>query len=87
MYDHEYRPGGDFLTGFLAALVVAILAVILMFAAESPNPLFIGAVALAVGGIVALVKRRPFIGVGIFTLLVAAPLLLIGSCFALFALG
>jgi hypothetical protein len=88
MNDNEpKRPGLDFIKGFLAALCVALFAVILMPATKSLVPLIIGAIVLIIGGIFALAKQRPFIGIGIFAMLVVTPLLLIGSCFALFALG
>ena len=77
------RPGKDFILGFIPSLVVAILVVIATLSAEMFTPLVVGGIGLLSAAIMAVIFRRPFIGVGIITVIISAPLLLIGSCFAL----
>ncbi len=86
----EYREtnrGRDFLIGFLAALGIAILAIVLAFTANGAAPLVIGGLILAFGAVAAFLAKRPLVGAGICTLVVISPLLLIGSCFALLSFG
>jgi hypothetical protein len=84
-HSEEPRRGKDFVLGFVPALLLAVLGVCLAIGLKTLTPLIgIGAV-LACPMILALVKQRPFIALGILTILVGAPLLLVGSCFALFA--
>ena len=82
----KYSRGKDFLIGFIPSLILSLINVALFFTSENLamlNVLFISGAVLFGGAIVALICRRPFIGVGMITVLVATPLLLIGSCFAL----
>lgn len=82
--DPRYR-GKDFLIGFLPSLIIAGMTAALLFATESFTPLGLAGAGLVVAAIAAFIHLRPFIALGIITVLVATPLLLIGSCFALFA--
>lgn len=82
--DPRYR-GKDFLKGLIPSLIPAVFAVILMFTNEMFMPLLIGGGVLLVATLVAFIKLRPYIALGILTVLIATPLLLIGTCFALFS--
>lgn len=85
---NEQQPrkrGKDFLIGFLPCLALAIITVIFTLTMESLTPIIIVASGLLMAALAAFIGRRVFIGIGIITVLVATPLLLIGSCFALFA--
>lgn len=79
------RNGREFLLGFLPCLLLAIITIVITIAAESFTPIAIVGIGAVVAAITAFICRRPLIAVGIITVLVAAPLLLIGSCFAIFA--
>lgn len=79
------RNGREFLLGFLPGLLLAIAAGVPIFTAELFTPIIIVGGGLVMAAVLAFIGRRPFIGVGIITVLVAAPLLLVGSCFAIFA--
>jgi hypothetical protein len=80
--DPRYR-GKDFLKGFIPSLIPAVITVLLMFTNEMIMPLIWAGVGLVGAALIAFVSSRPFIGLGILTVLIATPLLLIGSCFAL----
>ena len=77
------RRGNDFLIGFIPGLIVAILTGVLMFTIESFTPLFLAIGGLFIATIIAFTRHRSFIALGIITVLVATPLLLIGTCFAI----
>lgn len=79
------RNGREFILGFLPCLLLAIVASVLTLAAGNVTPIIIVGAGLIMAAILAFIGRRPLIGVGIITVLVATPLLLIGSCFAIFA--
>ena len=82
--DPRYR-GKDFLRGFLPSLIIAVLTGISLFTNETFMPLIWAGAGLVVATLIAFIFRRAFIALGIITVLVATPLLLIGSCFALIA--
>ena len=90
---NEQKPrsrGKDFLIGFLPSLVLALINVAILFISEDLimlNVLFISGAILFSGAIVAIIFRRPFIGVGMITVLVATPFLMIGSCFTISGFG
>ncbi|MBN2161322.1 MAG: hypothetical protein JXR25_01680 [Pontiellaceae bacterium] len=83
--DMKNRRGLDFLLGFVCSLAIAILCIFLTFSASSPAPLVIGGAVLLTSAIVSFVTHRPMIGAGVLSMLLISPLLLIGSCFALFS--
>lgn len=80
--DPRYR-GKDFLLGIIPSLVPAGIAVVLLFTAETLAPLLWVGAGLIVAAIIAFVCLRPYIALGILTAIIATPMLLIGSCFAL----
>lgn len=77
--------GKDFLVGFLPSLTLAVMTIALLFANEAFMPLILAGAGLLVAAIIAFIRLRAFIALGIITVLVATPLLMIGSCFARFA--
>ena len=82
------QRGKDFLIGFIPSLLIALVFLLLLFTSQDLRiltPLITIAMGLFIIAIVAFIRQRIFIGFGILTVLVATPLLLIGSCFALFA--
>ncbi len=89
----EQKPkqhGKDFLMGFLPSLLLAIINVAILIISDDLmmlNVMFISGAILIIGAIVALIFRRPFIGAGMIAALVASPLLLLGSCFAISGFG
>ncbi len=87
MTEHKtHSRGKDFLIGFIPSLILTLIGVAPLFISEDLamlNILLIIGAVLFGGAVIAIVCRRPFIGVGMVTVLVATPLLLIGSCFAL----
>lgn len=79
------RRGKDFLIGFIPSLIVALTGITLLFTRDDINSLniFLIAGAILFGlAIIALACHRAFIAMGIVTVLVASPFLLIGSCLA-----
>jgi hypothetical protein len=80
------RKGRDFAIGFFVGLIPLILGIILLLGIlEGTDPFYFN--LLAAGTILALIgvfwRRHLFVGIGMLTALVATPLLLLGSCFAL----
>ena len=69
------RKGRDFAIGFFGSILVAIPLGLLL-----PIALVI---FLITATIIAFMKQRKFIGIGILSASVAVPLLLIGSCFGI----
>lgn len=80
--DPRYR-GKDFLLGIIPSLFPAGIAVALLFSNETVAPLLWTGAGLVVAAIIAFICLRPFIALGILTAIIATPLLLIGSCFAM----
>ena len=79
------RRGKDFLIGFIPSLILALIAIALLLTVEDfafLNLLFFTGIGLSIAALVAFIRLRAFIALGIITVLVATPLLLIGSCFA-----
>ncbi len=77
------RRGKDFLVGFIPSLIFALIAIAILFTTEDLTiPLAIGAL-FSLAAVVAFIRLRAFIALGIITVLVSTPFLLIGSCFAL----
>ncbi len=79
------RRGKDFLIGFIPSLILALIAITLLLTIGDLvilNLLFFVGIGLSIAAIVAFIRLRAFIALGIITVLVATPLLLIGSCFA-----
>ena len=79
--------GMHFVIGFGLAVVVGGLSVAWAIPLESPAPVLIAALGLAAGGVVMLMIERPYIGYGIFAVLAAVPVLLVGSCFVLWGIA
>ena len=89
------RKGRDFAIGFFGGPLLATIAYILVGMASSflkkgvSDNVEVIIIYLASTGLVVVVpiitfvRHRKFIGIGILTALVAVPLLLLGSCFAL----
>ena len=81
------RRGRDFLLGFFSTLLLGILLLILSAGINSPAIPALGLLLIGAGLVVAFAKGRRHIAFGILTAVVAVPLLLIGTCFAVFAMG
>ena len=81
------RKGRDFAIGFFGSLPFLILEFILFLGlfdnTISVFPFWAVAIGLVVATIVAFRRHRKFIGFGMLTALVAVPLLLLGSCYAI----
>lgn len=75
--------GKDFLMGLIPSLIPAGIAVALLLTSETFTPLLWVGAGLVVAAIIAFISLRPYIALGILTSIIATPLLLIGSCFAL----
>ncbi len=80
--DSRYR-GKDFLIGLIPSLIPAGIAVAFLFTSGTFTPLLWLGAGLVVAAIIAFINLRPYIAIGILTSIIATPLLLIGSCFAL----
>jgi hypothetical protein len=88
------RKGRDFVIGFLGSILLvtttSILAGITSSFLKGPMVDVVG-ILMSIAGIglvtvvpiITFICHRKFIGFGILTALVAVPLLLVGSCFAL----
>ena len=76
------RRGKDFLIGFIPSQLLAFVMLAMVFIFGRTTPLIMFGYVLLIASIVAFIRRRPFIGIGIFSVIVATPVLLIGSCFA-----
>lgn len=77
--------GKDFLIGFLPSAVVVGGSAIMMISTESVLPPLWACGGLTTAALVAVALQRPLIGLGIFATLAAVPVLLIGTCFAMFS--
>ncbi len=72
------RKGRDFAIAFFGSLFLAVLSSLwgsLFFMTST-------GIGLIAATIFAFIRHRKFIGIGILTALVGAPLLLLGSCYA-----
>lgn len=87
------RKGRDFAISFFGCLLLMALEVVLfvgLYDGTVSNSTFqassLGIIAIIVAALViAFVAHRKFIGIGILSALIAGPLLLTGSCFAIAA--
>ena len=80
------RKGRDFAIGFFVGLVPLVLGFILLTGILKGTDSFYFNLLAALTGLITIVvfwRRHLFIGIGMVTALVAVPLLLLGSCFAL----
>ena len=77
--------GRDFLIGFVPTLVVAGVALGMVFTTKSLYPPAWAGGGMFAAVVIAFFFRRPFIAVGIITVIVAVPLLLVGTCFVALA--
>jgi len=79
------RRGKDFLIGFIPSLILALISIALLFTSEATNMLnflLVAGTVLFGVALITLVCHRPFIALGIITVLVSTPFLMIGSCLA-----
>ena len=80
------RRGRDFLIGFGAATIYVLVMGALTLVTDSPAVLQFGLGLLFFAGVILLVKKRPFIALGIVAAIVAVPVLFVGTCFAIVGL-
>ena len=83
--DGQPNQGKDFLIGFASGSIVLAIAAAIMVNTDSVDPLLWASAGMAVAAMIAVNFERPKIGLGIVTTLIAVPLLLIGTCFAMFS--
>jgi len=79
------RRGRDFLIGFIPSLILALIGIAPLFFhgfSNALNFLLVAGTVLFGAALITLVCHRPFIALGIITVLVSSPFLLIGSCLA-----
>ena len=77
----EKRRAIDFLIGFLLTTLVAGVSTILVIQTGSMQ-IAMWAVAALIGvAMIMVLLERPFIAIGIFVIIAAIPVLLVGSCF------
>ncbi len=80
------RKGRDFAIGFFVGLIPLALGFILLLKVLNGADIFYfnilagGTVLITIG---VFLRRHLFVGIGMLAALVAVPLLLLGSCFAL----
>lgn len=81
------RRGRDFLLGFFSTLLFGIVFIFLLAGTESAVMSYLGVFVLLIGLMAAIAKGRRHIAFGILAAAVAVPLLLIGTCFAIFSVN
>lgn len=79
--------GRDFLLGFILTLCHAIIIFFLSNGLATPLFPILGILIPLLGIFWAFTKHRRHIAFGILTAIIAIPLLLIGTCFAVFSIS
>ena len=84
--ENKPRRGRDFLIGFGAATAYVLFALVLVSFSESFPFVLISIALLLLASVVMLIMRRPHIALGVVTAIIVAPILFVGTCFAIFGL-
>ena len=74
------RKGHDFIIGFILGLIPIAVALLLRKTSASWFFFLIAGLILLLCAIGAFIRQRKFIGLGILSLMITAPLLICGAC-------
>ena len=77
------RNGRDFAIGFFGSILLTVPSMMLLLT-EIIGPALAPAIlaVLVLGAVIAFIRKRKFIGIGILIGITAIPFLFVGSCFA-----